>query len=105
MYDRYESPFCTRYASDEMQYVFSADNKFKTWRKLWIALAKAEKKQGLPITQQQIDELEMYKDQINYDVAIARDVYKRQVLVPADLVRKFILIGESSTAAANLPAA
>ena len=73
MYDRYESPFCTRYASDEMQYVFSADNKFKTWRKLWIALAKAEKKQGLPITQQQIDELEMYKDQINYDVAIARE--------------------------------
>ena len=69
----YESPFCTRYASEEMQYLFSADNKFKTWRKLWIALAKAEQKQGLPITDAQIAELEQYADEINYDVAIARE--------------------------------
>ena len=49
-HDRYISPFSTRYASDEMQYIFSDDNKFRTWRKLWIALAKAEQKQGLAIT-------------------------------------------------------
>lgn len=69
----YESPFCTRYASEEMQYVFSADNKFKTWRKLWIALAKAEKKQGLPISDEQIAQLEAYAEEINYDVAQARE--------------------------------
>lgn len=72
-HDRYESPFCTRYASEEMQYVFSADNKFKTWRKLWIALAKAEKRQGLPISDEQIAQLEAYADDINYDVAVARE--------------------------------
>ncbi len=72
-HDRYISPFETRYASKEMQYIFSEDNKFKTWRRLWIALAKAEKAQGLNITQEQIDELEKYKDDINYDVAIARE--------------------------------
>ena len=49
-HDRYISPFSTRYASDEMQYIFSDDNKFRTWRRLWIALAKAEQKQGLAIT-------------------------------------------------------
>ena len=67
---RYISPFETRYASKEMQYIFSEDNKFKTWRRLWIALAKAEKAQGLNITQEQIDELEKYKDDINYDVRL-----------------------------------
>ena len=72
-HDRYISPFETRYASKEMQYIFSEDNKFKTWRRLWIALAKAEKAQGLNITQEQIDELEKYKDDINYDVAVARE--------------------------------
>lgn len=72
-HDRYESPFCTRYASEEMQYVFSADNKFKTWRKLWIALAKAEKRQGLPITDEQIAQLEAHAEDINYDVAVARE--------------------------------
>ncbi|WP_368183812.1 lyase family protein, partial [Anaerotruncus rubiinfantis] len=71
--DRYESPFCTRYASDEMQYVFSADNKFKTWRKLWIALAKAEQKQGLAITDEQIAELETHAEDINYEVAVERE--------------------------------
>lgn len=72
-HDRYISPFETRYASKEMQYIFSEDNKFKTWRRLWTALAKAEKAQGLNITQEQIDELEKYKDDINYDVAVARE--------------------------------
>ena len=72
-HDRYISPFETRYASKEMQYIFSEDNKFKTWRRMWIALAKAEKAQGLNITQEQIDELEKYKDDINYDVAVARE--------------------------------
>ena len=72
-HDKYESPFCTRYASEEMQYLFSADHKFKTWRKLWIALARAEQKQGLAITDEQIAELEKYADDINYDVAIARE--------------------------------
>ena len=72
-HDRYESPFCTRYASDEMQYVFSADHKFKTWRKLWIALAKAEQHQGLAITDEQIQELEQHAEEINYEVAQARE--------------------------------
>ena len=72
-HDRYISPFSTRYASDEMQYIFSDDNKFRTWRKLWIALAKAEQKQGLAITDEQIAELEAHKDDINYEDAIARE--------------------------------
>ena len=72
-HDRYISPFETRYASKEMQYIFSEDNKFRTWRRLWIALAKAEKEQGLPITDEQIAELEAHKDDINYDVAVARE--------------------------------
>ena len=59
-HDTYISPFQTRYASKEMQYIFSEDNKFKTWRRLWIALAKAEQKQGLPITDAQIAELEAH---------------------------------------------
>lgn len=72
-YQNYESPFNSRYASKEMQYIFSSDNKFKTWRRLWIALARAEKKLGLNITDEQIEELEKYKDDINYDVAEARE--------------------------------
>ncbi len=72
-HDRYISPFSTRYASDEMQYIFSDDNKFRTWRRLWIALAKAEQKQGLAITDEQIAELEAHKDDINYEDAIARE--------------------------------
>ena len=71
--DSYESPFCTRYASREMQYLFSADMKFRTWRKLWIALARAEKKLGLPVTDEQIAELTAHADDINYDVAQQRE--------------------------------
>ncbi len=69
----YVSPFSTRYASREMQYVFSDDNKFKTWRKLWLALAKAEKKLGLNITQEQIDELTDHLEDINYEDALRRE--------------------------------
>ena len=69
----YESPFCTRYASEEMQYVFSADKKFRTWRRLWLSLAKAEKELGLPITGEQLAELEAHLDDINYEVAEERE--------------------------------
>ena len=65
----YESPFCTRYASKEMQYLFSADKKFTTWRKLWVALARAEMKLGLPVTQEQVDELEAHINDIDYAMA------------------------------------
>lgn len=65
----YESPFNTRYASREMQEMFSPDMKFKTWRRLWIALAEAEKELGLNITDEQIEELKKFKDRINYEVA------------------------------------
>ena len=71
--DRYQSPLSERYASKEMQYIFSPDKKFRTWRKLWIALAETEKELGLPITQEQIDELKAHADDINYDVAKARE--------------------------------
>ena len=71
--DTYTSPFSARYASAEMQYVFSPDFKFKTWRRLWIALAEAEKELSLDITQEQIDEMKAHADDINYDVARARE--------------------------------
>ena len=71
--DVYSSPLSERYASKEMQFVFSQDMKFRTWRKLWIALAETEKELGLPITQEQIDELKAHADDINYDVAKARE--------------------------------
>lgn len=71
--DRYVSPLSERYASREMQYIFSPDMKFRTWRKLWIALAETEKELGLNITQEQIDELKANADNINYDVARERE--------------------------------
>ena len=71
--DRYTSPLSERYASREMQYIFSQDMKFRTWRRLWIALAETEKELGLNITQEQIDELKAHADDINYDVAKARE--------------------------------
>lgn len=73
MRENYESPFCARYASAEMQHVFSPDFKFRTWRRLWIALARGEKELGLNITSEQITELEAHKDDINYEVAEARE--------------------------------
>ena len=71
--DRYTSPLSERYASKEMQYIFSPDMKFRTWRKLWIALAETERELGLNITQEQIDEMKAHADDINYDVAKERE--------------------------------
>ena len=71
--DGYTSPLSERYASKEMQYIFSQDMKFRTWRKLWIALAETEKELGLPITEEQLAELRAHADDINYDVAKARE--------------------------------
>ncbi len=71
--DGYISPLAERYASKEMQHIFSEDFKFSTWRKLWVALAETEKELGLPITQEQIDEMKAYINDINYDVAHERE--------------------------------
>ncbi len=71
--DVYESPLSSRYASKEMQFIFSPDMKFRTWRKLWIALAETEKELGLPITDEQIEELKAHQDDINYEVARERE--------------------------------
>ncbi len=71
--DGYLSPLSTRYASKEMQYLFSDNHKFRTWRRLWIALAKAERQLGLPITEEQIAQLEAHAEDVNYDVAEARE--------------------------------
>ena len=79
--DRYVSPLSERYASKEMQYIFSPDMKFKTWRKLWIALAETEKELGLNITQEQIDELKANADNINYE-----DAKEREKLVRHDVM-------------------
>ena len=73
MYDKYLSPLSERYASEEMQYIFSPDKKFRTWRRLWIALAETERELGLPVTQEQIDELKEHQDDINYEVARQRE--------------------------------
>ena len=73
MKDIYESPLSSRYADQKMKYLFSPDMKFRTWRKLWIALAEAEKELGLPVTQEQIDEMKAHQNDINYDVAEKRE--------------------------------
>ncbi|MDO4295613.1 MAG: adenylosuccinate lyase [bacterium] len=73
MYDKYQSPLSERYASREMQYIFSPDMKFRTWRKLWIALAETEHELGLPVSEEQIAELKEHQDDINYEVAKERE--------------------------------
>lgn len=73
MSNRYESPLSSRYASDEMQYIFSADKKFSTWRRLWIALARAEMELGLPITQEQVAEMEAHITDIDYELAAKKE--------------------------------
>ena len=73
MYDKYVSPLSERYASKEMQYIFSPDMKFRTWRRLWIALAETEKELGLDITDEQISQMKEHMDDINYDVARERE--------------------------------
>ena len=72
-HDKYVSPLSTRYASSEMQYIFSPDKKFRTWRKLWIALAETEKELGLDITDEQIAEMKEHAEDINYEEAQARE--------------------------------
>ena len=69
----YESPFSSRYASEQMQYIFSSDKKFSTWRCLWVALARAEMELGLPITQEQVDELEAHIADIDYEMAARKE--------------------------------
>ena len=95
--DRYISPLSTRYASAEMQYLFSQDFKFRTWRRLWIALARAEKKLGLTITDEQIAELEAHKDDINYEVAQAREKEVRH-----DVMAHVYAYGKAAPAAAGI---
>ena len=97
-HDRYISPFSTRYASDEMQYIFSDDNKFRTWRRLWVALARAEMNQGLDnITPAMIAELESHLDDINYDVASAREK-----LVRHDVMSHVYAYGQQCPQAAGI---
>ena len=74
--NNYTSPLSARYASREMQFIFSADNKFRTWRRLWIALAETERELGLPITESQIAELKAHVEDIDYDAALA---YEKQL--------------------------
>ena len=69
----YESPLSSRYASDKMQYIFSADKKFSTWRRLWVALARAEMELGLPITQEQVGELVAHLTDIDYELAAIKE--------------------------------
>jgi adenylosuccinate lyase len=89
MKNQYESPLNSRYASDEMQYIFSPDKKFRTWRKLWIALAETERELGLDISEEQIDQLKEFEDIINYDVA-----QKREAEVRHDVMAHVYAYGE-----------
>ena len=93
----YESPFCTRYASEEMQYLFSADKKFTTWRKLWVALARAEMKLGLPVTEEQVAELEANTDNIDYECAA-----EREKLVRHDVMAHVYTYGKACPGAAGI---
>ncbi len=77
MSDRYENPLCSRYSSKDMQFIFSSDNKFTTWRKLWLALAQSQKELGLDITDEQINELKAHLTDINYDVAREKEALLR----------------------------
>ena len=97
MRDTYESPLSSRYADKEMKYIFSPDMKFKTWRKLWIALAEAENELGLEVTQEQIDELKAYADDINYEVA-----EQREKLVRHDVMSHVYAYGQQCPKAAGI---
>ena len=93
----YISPLSTRYASREMQYLFSEEHKFRTWRKLWIALAKAERQLGLNITEEQIAELEAHADDINFEVA-----EEREKLVRHDVMSHVYAYGQQCPNAAGI---
>ncbi len=101
--DKYVSPLCERYASKEMQYIFSPDMKFKTWRRLWIALAETEKELGLTengrpvITDEQLEELKAHVDDINYDVA-----REREKLVRHDVMSHVYAYGQQCPKAAGI---
>ena len=97
MKDKYESPLSSRYASLEMLELFSPDTKFKTWRRLWIALAESEKELGLPISQDQIDQLKANSDNINYDVAA-----REEALVRHDVMAHVHAYGEQCPAARGI---
>lgn len=90
MKNTYETPLNSRYASKEMQYLFSPDFKFKTWRRLWIALAESEMELGLNITQEQIDELKAHAEDINYDVATERKARPTRRYVPCLCLRRSV---------------
>ena len=93
----YVSPLSTRYASPEMQFVFSQDNKFRTWRRLWIALARAEQRQGLPITQEQIAQMEAHAEDINY-----QDAQRREAEVRHDVMSHVYAYGLQCPLAAGI---
>ncbi|MBQ7990440.1 MAG: adenylosuccinate lyase [Oscillospiraceae bacterium] len=93
----YESPFCTRYASKEMQYIFSADKKFTTWRRLWVALARAEMILGLPVTEDQVKELEAHIDDIDYECAAEREKQVRH-----DVMAHVYTYGKAAPGAAGI---
>ena len=96
-HDQYISPFSTRYASREMQFLFSEDHKFRTWRKLWIALAKAEQAQGLPVTDEMIAEMEAHAEDINYE-----DAERREREVRHDVMSHVYAYGLQCPAAAGI---
>ena len=89
MHDKYENPLCKRYASKEMQQIFSDDKKFSTWRKLWIALAESEKELGLDIKDEQIEEMKAHIYDIDYDMAA-----KREAEVRHDVMAHIYTFGE-----------
>ncbi len=95
--DKYMSPLSERYASKEMQYIFSPDMKFRTWRKLWVALAETERELGLNITQEQIEELKAFQDDINYEVA-----KEREALVRHDVMAHVYAYGEQCPGAKGI---
>ena len=102
--EKYTSPLSERYASKEMQYIFSPDKKFKTWRKLWIALAEAENELGLKneqggpaVTTEQIEELKAHAEDINYDVA-----KEREKLVRHDVMSHVYAYGQQCPKAAGI---
>ena len=97
MKDTYESPLNSRYASREMQYIFSPDKKFKTWRQLWIALAESEMELGLNITQDQIDELKAHAEDIDYERAAEVEKIRRH-----DVMAHVITYGEQCPSAKGI---
>ena len=97
MTDIYESPFSARYASPEMKKLFSADTRYQTWRRLWLALAKAEKALGLPVTEEQIKELSGHITDIDYDL-----VRKREKEVRHDVMAHVYAYGKAAPGAAGI---